>query len=53
MDQGGIDKDMLYEIMPELQGIILEEMSKSEASKLIEALIAYMKIIGDQESMDR
>lgn len=53
MDQGGIDQDMLYEIMPELQGIILEEMSKSEASKLIEALIAYMKIIGDQESMDQ
>ena len=49
MDQGGIDQDMIYEIMPELNGTILEEMSRSEASRLIEALIEYMRYIGDQE----
>ena len=53
MDQGGLDQDMIYEIMPELNGTILEEMSRSEASKLIEALIEYMRYIGDQERMDR
>ena len=40
-------------IMPDLNGTILEEMSRSEASKLIEALIEYMRYIGDQERMDR
>ena len=53
MDQGGLDQDMIYEIMPELNGTILEEMSRSEASRLIEALIEYMRYIGDQERMDR
>ena len=53
MDQGGIDQDMIYEIMPELNGTILEEMSRSEASRLIEALIEYVRYIGDQERMDR
>ena len=53
MDQGGLDQDMIYEIMPDLNGTILEEMSRSEASKLIEALIEYMRYIGDQERMDR
>ena len=53
MDQGGLDQDMIYEIMPELNGTILEEMSRSEASRLIEALIKYMRYIGDQERMDR
>ena len=53
MDQGGLDQDMIYEIMPELNGTILEEMTKTEASRLIEALIEYMRYIGDQERMDR
>ena len=53
MDQGGLDQDMIYEIMPDLNGTILEEMSRSEASRLIEALIEYMRYIGDQERMDR
>lgn len=53
MDQGGLDQDMIYEIMPELNGTILEEMSRSEASRLIESLIEYMRYIGDQERMDR
>jgi hypothetical protein len=52
MDQGGLDQDMIYEIMPDLKGTILEEMSRSEASRLIEALIEYMRYIGDQERMD-
>ena len=47
MDQGGLDQDMIYEIMPELNGTILEEMSRSEASRLIEAIIEYMRYIGD------
>ena len=49
MVQGGLDQDMIYEIMPELNGTILEEMSRYEASRLIEALIEYMRYIGDQE----
>ena len=53
MDQGGLDQDMIYEIMPDLNGTILEEMGRSEASKLIEALIEYMRYTGDQERMDR
>ena len=53
MDQGGLDQDMIYEIMPDLNGTILEEMSRSEASRLIEALIEYMRYIGEQECMDR
>ena len=53
MNQGGLDQDMIYEIMPDLNGTILEEMSRSEASRLIEALIEYMRYIGDQERMDR
>ena len=53
MDQGGLDQDMIYEIMPDLKGTILEEMSRSEASRLIEALLEYMRYIGDQERMDR
>ena len=53
MDQGGLDQGMIYEIMPDLKGTILEEMSKSEASRLIEALIEYMRYIGDQERLDR
>ncbi|MHB8561428.1 MAG: hypothetical protein ACYDAP_09775 [Thermoplasmataceae archaeon] len=53
MVQGGLDQDMIYEIMPDLNGTILEEMSRSEASRLIEALIEYMRYIGDQERMDR
>ena len=53
MDQGGLNQDMIYEIMPELKGTIVEAMNKSEASKLIEALIEYMRYIGDQERMDR
>ena len=53
MEQGGLDQDMIYEIMPDLNGTILEEMSRSEASRLIEALIEYMRYIGEQECMDR
>ena len=40
-------------IMPDLNGTILEAMSRSEASRLIEALIEYMRYIGKQELMDR
>ena len=53
MNQGGLDQDMIYEIMPDLNGTILEEMSRLEASRLIGALIEYMRYIGDQERMDR
>ena len=53
IDKRGLDQDMIYEIMPDLNGTILEEMSRSEASRLIEALIEYMRYIGDQERMDR
>ena len=53
MDQGGLDQDMIYEFIPELKGTIVEAMNKSEASRLIEALIEYMRYIGDQERMDR
>ena len=53
MDQGGLDQGMIYEIMPDLNGTILEAMSRSEASRLIEALIEYMRYIGKQELMDR
>ena len=31
MDQGGLDQDMIYEIMPDLNGTILEEMRGSGA----------------------
>ena len=53
MDQGGIDQDFLYEMEPDLKGIILEEMTRTEASRVIEVLLAYMKTIGDQENRDR
>jgi len=52
MEQGGINQDMIYEIMPELRGTVLEEMSKTEASKLIEALIEYMRYTVYQDGMD-
>ena len=52
MDQGGLDQDMIYEFIPELKGTIVEAMNKSEASKLIEAIIEYMRYIGNQERMD-
>jgi len=52
MEQGGIDQEMIYEIMPELRGTVLEEMTRSEASKLIEALIEYMRCTVYQDGMD-
>jgi len=52
MEQGGINQEMIHEIMPELKGTVLEEMSKSEASRLIEALVDYMRYTVYQDRMD-
>ena len=48
MERGSISQDMLYEIMPELKGITMGEMSKAEASRVIEALLKYIRTVDDQ-----